>query len=51
MAPSTAAETTRTRRGVRRFRPDPIPGPLQHQLPESTVQAPSGRDPRPAVAL
>lgn len=41
MAPPTVAETIRGRRSVRRFRPDPVPAPLLHELLELTMEAPS----------
>ncbi|GAA1074898.1 nitroreductase family protein [Nocardiopsis metallicus] len=41
MAPPTVAEAIRHRRSVRRFRPDPVPETLLHELLELTMEAPS----------
>lgn len=41
MTPPTVSETIRARRSARRFRPDPIPNPLLHELLELTMEAPS----------
>lgn len=41
MTHPTVAETIRSRRSVRRFRPDPVPDPLLRELLELTMEAPS----------
>ncbi|MGW5876242.1 nitroreductase family protein [Nocardiopsis terrae] len=41
MAPPTVSEVIRTRRSIRRFRPDPVPEHLLRELLELTLEAPS----------